>query len=277
MKALTKEITTEVIELTPHKAHELLGTNLNNRSLRRHQVERYARDILADSWQFTGEAIQVDWDGNLINGQHRCHAVIMAEKSIKVLLITGLDPKTQSVIDVAIKRTAVDALRWAGFSGDLTVISKMARIDTSWNSKGKITTATTNGGFVFLSHSETVDWVSQNDGAFVSARFGQQHYRVLGFTPSVLAFAHFLMSRVDDLACDIFWQELIDMKTGGVGDPRVTMTRILRARRDDRSMLPDGLQLFYAMRAWNAWRSGDTLSKMPSMLNNKPIEVPQPE
>lgn len=62
----TSNITTEVIELTPQKAHELLGKNVNNRSLRHRQVEKYARDILAGSWQLTGEAIQVDWSGNLL-------------------------------------------------------------------------------------------------------------------------------------------------------------------------------------------------------------------
>jgi hypothetical protein len=272
----TNEITTEVIELTPQKAHALLGKNINNRSLRHRQVEKYARDILTDSWQLTGEAIQVDWDGNLLNGQHRCHAVIMADKPIKVLLITGLDPETQSVIDVAIKRTAVDALRWAGFSGDLTVLAKMARIDLGWHSAQKITTLTTNGAFPFLTHTEIVNWVSNNPASFASAKFGQKAFSELGFTPSVLAYAHYLMTQVDELACDIFWSELLEMRTGGIGDPRVTMTRILRSRREDQKLLPDGLQLFYAVRAWNAWRSGETLSKMPAMLNNKPIEVPQP-
>ena len=114
----TQRIQTEIVTLTPKMAHQLLTTNVNNRKLRIREVERYARDILAGNWKLTGEAIQVDWHGNLINGQHRCNAVIMANKPIEVLLITGLDPETQSVIDVAVKRTAVDALRWAGFSGD---------------------------------------------------------------------------------------------------------------------------------------------------------------
>lgn len=278
MKTITnKTITTEIIELTPQKAHELLGTNVNNRSLRRRQVEKYARDIIANEWQLTGEAIQVDWDGNLINGQHRCHAVIMAGKAINVFLISGLDPASQKVIDVAVKRTAVDALRWAGFTGDLTILAKMARMDTTWDSPQRITTATGNGGFQFLTHSEIVNWVSEHEDAFVSARFGQQHFAEIGFTPSVLAFAHYLMFKVDEIACDVFWQELLEMRTNGVGDPRLTMAKAIRSKRDDRSMLPDGLQLFYALRAWNAWRAGEKLTRMPAMSNNNPVDVPRPE
>ena len=153
----TTNIKTEIVTLTPQMAHELLSANNNNRKLRTREVERYARDIIAGNWQFTGEAIKVDWNGNLIDGQHRSNAVIMANKSIQVLLITGLSPETQSVIDVAVKRTAVDALRWAGFSGDLTILSKIARVDTLWRSGFRFTSSTTHGSYPALSHSEIVD------------------------------------------------------------------------------------------------------------------------
>ena len=273
----TQRIQTEIVTLTPQMAHQLLTTNVNNRKLRIREVERYARDILAGNWKLTGEAIQVDWHGNLINGQHRCNAVIMANKPIEVLLITGLDPETQSVIDVAVKRTAVDALRWAGFSGDLTIMSKIARVDTLWRSGFRFTSSTTHGSYPALSHSEIVDWVSNNPEAFVSARFGQSHYSSIGFTPSIMAFAHMLMREVDEIACDVFWQELIEMRTNGLGDPRLTMTRIVQARRAEGVKLSDGVQLYYMMRAWNAWRSGDSLTRMPVFSNSKPAEVPQPE
>lgn len=271
------ELTTEVVTLTPQMAHELLAHNTNNRSLRNREVERYARDIISGNWQLTGEPIQIDWNGNLLNGQHRCNAVIMANKAIEVFIIRGLNPASQSVIDVAVKRTAVDALRWAGFSGDLTILSKMARVDTLWRSNFKFTTATTHGSYPALSHSEIVDWVSQNDEAFISARFGQTHAASLGFTPSILAFGHMIMSEVDELACDVFWNELIEMRTAGLGDPRLTMTRIMHTRRADGVKLTDGVQLFYMVRAWNAWRSGQSLMKMPVVANNKPVDVPQPE
>ena len=273
----TKEIKTDIVTLTPQLAHELLSANNNNRKLRTREVERYARDILAGNWKFTGEAIKVDWNGNLIDGQHRSNAVIMANKPIQVLLITGLNPETQSVIDVAVKRTAIDALRWAGFSGDLTILSKIARVDTLWRSGFRFTSSTTHGSYPALSHSEIVDWVSNNPEAFVSARFGQSHYASIGFTPSIMAFAHMLMREVDEIACDVFWQELIEMRTSGLGDPRLTMTRIIQARRAEGVKLSDGVQLYYMMRAWNAWRGGLSLTKMPVVSNSKPIEIPQPE
>lgn len=271
------ELTTEVVTLTPQMAHELLASNSNNRSLRMREVERYARDIIAGNWQLTGEPIQVDWNGNLLNGQHRCNAVILANKPIQVFIIRGLNPASQAVIDVAVKRTAIDALRWAGFSGDLTILAKMARVDTLWRSGYKFTSSTTHGSYPALSHSEIVDWVSKNEAAFVSARFGQQNASSLGFTPSILSFAHMIMCEVDELACDIFWSELIEMRTSGIGDPRLTMTRIMLSRRADGIKLTDGVQLYYIMRAWNAWRSGQSLMKMPVVSNSKPIDVPQPE
>ena len=67
------------------------------------------------------------------------------------------------------------------------------------------------------------------------------------------------------------------MRTSGLGDPRLTMTRIIQARRAEGVKLSDGVQLYYMMRAWNAWRGGLSLTKMPVVSNSKPIEIPQPE
>ena len=273
MKTMLK---TEQVTLTPKIAHQLLTNNENNRNLRMSVVEKYARDIINNEWKLTGEPIQIDWNGNLINGQHRCQAVILADKSIDVFIISGLDPKTQSVIDVSVKRTAVDALRWAGFNGDLTIVSSLARLDTFHRSNSRFHTGTTTGALVPLTHSEIVDWANEHsDEAFSAARFGQQHYKVIGANPSLVAFARMLTNRVDELASDIFWSEIVEMRTSGLGDPRLTLIRTLAARKDADKNTPIGAQLFYMLRAWNAWRMGEVLQKMPIATRGRELDIPE--
>jgi hypothetical protein len=104
------ELTTDLLTITPEYARELLKANGANRSLRKQLVRTYANEMLAGRWRITGEAIQFGTDGRLLNGQHRLNAVVMADVPVTFLVIYGIDPDAQLVMDSGAKRTAGDAL-----------------------------------------------------------------------------------------------------------------------------------------------------------------------
>ena len=79
-----------VIDLTPKLAKELLLCNFDNRPISIKRVESFAADIRDGRWEFNGETIIVADTGEMNDGQHRCHAVIMADKSIPTLLVKGV-------------------------------------------------------------------------------------------------------------------------------------------------------------------------------------------
>ena len=60
---------------------------------------QYAADMKAGRWQLNGEAIKFDKNGHLLNGQHRLHAVVRADTTIQMLVISGLDPETRTTMD----------------------------------------------------------------------------------------------------------------------------------------------------------------------------------
>jgi len=64
----------------------------------------------------------------MIDGQHRCEAVIESGETIRMLVVKGLGPRSREVIDTGAKRTGGDALRFAGFAQDPTVLAAAARI-----------------------------------------------------------------------------------------------------------------------------------------------------
>jgi hypothetical protein len=75
------EMTYELI--TPELASSLLETNSNNRNLSKGTVEAYANDMLAGNWdESVGDAISIDTDGVLRNGQHRLSAIVLSGVSI---------------------------------------------------------------------------------------------------------------------------------------------------------------------------------------------------
>lgn len=105
-------ITTEVI--TPLRAAQLLGANTSNRNLRKRQVELLARAITNGDWVPNGDAIRVAKDGTLLDGQHRLHAIIEADKAAESVIISDLDNNVMLTVDTGTKRTMSDTLRIRG-------------------------------------------------------------------------------------------------------------------------------------------------------------------
>lgn len=101
--------------LTPEMAVKMLENHPNNRNLSTGRLTRYTNDIINNRWvDDTGELIKIDVDGNLIDGQHRLHAVIKANKPIYVHIATGINKDVFSVIDSGKSRSASDVLKIAG-------------------------------------------------------------------------------------------------------------------------------------------------------------------
>lgn len=105
-----------VVEISPVEAEFLLGTSEVNRNMRHHVVNKYARDMDGGRWILSGESIKIDWDGKLIDGEHRLRAIISSGKTIKMVVNVGLEPEAQSVMDSGAKRTIGDRFAFAGFS-----------------------------------------------------------------------------------------------------------------------------------------------------------------
>jgi hypothetical protein len=100
--------------ITPDVAEQLLKMNDNNRKVRVYRVSKYARAISLDDWGLTGQPIIIDWNGKLMDGQHRLMAVVETKASIWMLVVRGVDPKLFPLIDKGAARTAGDAFTWAG-------------------------------------------------------------------------------------------------------------------------------------------------------------------
>lgn len=104
-----------VVDVTPDKAREILAKqNTRNRSIRQTQVKKLATDILEDRWKLTSQAISIDTNGVLIDGQHRLAAVVQSGKTVQMLFATDCAPDTFDVIDTGLGRTAADVVGLAG-------------------------------------------------------------------------------------------------------------------------------------------------------------------
>ena len=101
-----------IVDLTPELANEWIGTMPEfQRKASPVCVAEYAKDMADGRWiSGTGDAFRFNKQGQMIDGQHRCLAVIESGCTIQATVIDGLDDEVYLVLDKGRKRTAADAI-----------------------------------------------------------------------------------------------------------------------------------------------------------------------
>lgn len=110
IKVRTKVITPAIAEAMLRTSAELGAINrkLNNR-----HVELYANEIRSNRWKLNGDAIRLDDDGRILDGQHRLHACVLAGIPFTTIVMTGVDANTFDTIDCGRVRTTSQVLQMA--------------------------------------------------------------------------------------------------------------------------------------------------------------------
>lgn len=104
------QITTEWVWVTPEKAKAYLEYNVGNRNQRDKHLQKLVDDMINDRYVLTHQGIAFDEDGVMIDGQHRCIALIRANKPMWMLVTEGLPAKAKRLVDLQAKRGAADFL-----------------------------------------------------------------------------------------------------------------------------------------------------------------------
>jgi hypothetical protein len=110
-------ITTKIRKITPDDAGRMLERNhLNLRPLNRRRVLQLAQIMKAGKWHITHQGLAFDSENNILDGQHRLHAIVESGVTIEIQVTEGLEQDTFAVIDVGKPRGVADALSIAGYS-----------------------------------------------------------------------------------------------------------------------------------------------------------------
>lgn len=124
-----KSVYSEMVEITPEYAQELLKNNKINRPISQRSVRHYAQQMVKGDWcSETDESIKVSVNKMLLDGQHRLNAIVYGNKAVKMRVTYNLPDEIFHYIDQGKKRTAKDVLHIAGVpnSGAIAGIIKAA-------------------------------------------------------------------------------------------------------------------------------------------------------
>lgn len=249
-----------VVNVTPTMAASWLAANEANRSLRPRLVDKYARDMSLGNWAMTGEPIKFACSGTLLDGQHRLYALVQSNTTQQMLVVKGVEADAQLVMDTGSARTASDALTLAGHKYT-ALVAASARLAANWEA----------GAFVHahqhevpaMSHSDIIAYVEAHPELEVYAAQYSSTWRRIRARGSVVLFTAWACGQQagPDEAWK-FFDDLAEMRTTGVGDPRLALLRRFQNAAETREKIPQIKAADMIFRAWNAHRAGVRMSKI---------------
>lgn len=122
--------------LTPEMATKLLEHNSQNRPLSQAHANRIAKAITEGRWKFNGDTIKIADNDDILDGQHRCWAVVEANKPVETIIVRGVARDAFATIDTIRKmRTGGDTLSLAGVTRHRNTVSTALTWLLRWQAK----------------------------------------------------------------------------------------------------------------------------------------------
>ena len=262
----------ESVLLTPHDAEKLLTRSYGTkqRSIRADRVARLVRAITTGQWQVTHQAIAIDPDGVVIDGQHRLTAIAASGMDVEVMLARDVDPKTFSVLDTGATQSPADVLKISGFT-NTNQLAAAARYLLAYDDVVGSTDSLTAAGRAFT----TQDIVDLAESEIRGPLLIHAMPVANGVATSLLhpGFATFIgplivlmkESPVDDSLCLEFLERLRDGTGLSVGDPIHSLRRFMMqdtglpsSKHNERA----AIGIATMIKAFNGWLEGGSRSLM---------------
>lgn len=257
-------VVTEVVDLTPELARALLAKNPENRTISEKTVENYTRDIKHGAWQFNGEPVIVSKDGMMNDGQHRCMAVVLSGRAIKVCLIVGVDRSTRTTLDQGRIRTMGDYLSMDGhaYSNSLAVTARMV---WQWQNYSLVS----GSGKYRPTKSEILTIVGNTPKIERSIHAVSRYSIAAVGSLGMMAFCHFAFSVAAPASeAEAFLAALSSGENLSTNSPILYVRNRLLA---EKSRLKVGERAELIFKAWNAWRRGESVKSIPLVGGELPM------
>lgn len=259
--------------ITAERATHYLEFNEKNRKLRKETVEVYARDLAQRNWLVSGDTVKFDSTGRLIDGQHRLKAIESSRVAAWTLVVRGVEPDVQRVLDTQARRSAADALRFAGIERNAHLVSGIARsallyVDFMDNKPSKPLFNVTSA-----SHTEIEQWTVAHPEVSEAAVMANALHKVAGHGKVSWGLSWMKLMLVDPNDARDFFQSLANFQTRGKGDPRHTLLSMTPGTKT-RGRYAMAEQLVAITTAWNAYRRQEELQFIKPRLNGRIRDIP---
>jgi len=248
-----------LVDITPEVAESLLSKNSNNRTLSPSNVKFLTNEILNGNWQFDGQPIRIDYNGNLLDGQHRLNSIIKSGEIIKCFVIFGLRPETFKVMDTGKIRTASDVLSIEKISNSSYVATSLKLLDAI---KAGIYSGHKRRT---LSNTEVLEYYENNMGISNSVNYVKSVSRNFKsiVSVSILSTLHYLFSEISESDANEFIGKLCSGSGLNENSPILVLrNKLIKANSSDKNKLTKKDIIGNIILGWNKYREGEEIKML---------------
>lgn len=247
----------ESFTLTPALARVLLERNPDNRPVASSKIATYARDIVAGRWTLNGETLKVSVEGHLNDGQHRCLAVIDANRPADTMIMFGLPRESRLTLDQGMARTPGHYLSMLGFK-DSNIIAAAAGNLWQYENFGHLKRASE----CRPTKAQILATAEANLGLEDSCDVAGKANIPMVSSPGLMTFCHYVFAQRDRELADEFMRRFIVGNELPVGHPILGLrTRLQNAKTaKDRLHVIEKAELIFC--AWYHFHNGSSPSSI---------------
>lgn len=252
-------------EVTPEKAERWLEDNVHNRRLGAMRTTNTAEDMAEGRWQQTGDTIKFDVYGHLLDGQHRLKSLAASGTTQTLVVVRGLQPTSQEVMDSGARRTAGDALtlrHLGGYQHGKNMAAIVRRV-IEWEAGRR--TRNQRVGKNVVTTAAVIAFVDANEERCNEVVDQAMSMSQVPISVAVRGLLLWVLADVDRAQALEFFTGLNDGAGLEKGNPILTLrNRLLDARLNipTKGRLTETTVLDMSIRAWNAWREGRPLLRL---------------
>ena len=255
-----------VVEITPELAEQFLVRNVQNRKVVKSLVSRYVDAINRDEWQLNGETIIFNENGEMQSGQHRCHAVIQAGKSITTLVAFNVPKMSNKTQDTGKPKAAHDILGFYHYQHPRILAATIAWI--RYFEKGQYLAPTGAQALKLLEGEfkelkgltpQVVAWTKE-EGALKGV-----HVAIW------LAFVWFVNHYRKDEKASEFVKKVITNDSLKARTPEKNLYNLIKANNEADAKYPRGTLILGIVKAFNAFAQGQEEMSRISIGREEPM------
>lgn len=263
---------TITVELTPFLATLLLERNEDNRPTNA-KVSAYTRDIKSGDWDLNGEPIIIANTGQLNDGQHRCKAVVAANRSILTQITFGVTRESRTTVDTGEKRSPGQILWFMGHK-DTNVLSHAVNTIIIFTRHGRVDSKPD----LRPSDRERENWLNEHPDMQEHISFGRAVYTACHCSIGLFAALHYIFSKIDATDADTFFEKLISGEMLRSGDPVYKLRETLRKEASGKKRPSHAHVAARTIKTWNLFRKGKSARTISWRTKENPTEqFPMPE
>jgi hypothetical protein len=259
------KIKSEWIKVTPELASNYLENNLENRTPSDRHITRLADDMKGDRFFVTHQGLAFTDEGVLVDGQHRCMAIVRSGKPQWMLVTTGINDREP--LDIGKIRTPYDFKRCPQRAAHSSAVKVLLGISDTGTT---VTAATLSENYAMVTKPRQLEhwmhWPQVEDWEILAAK-AAKNVPACG-TSALLAAAVVYPEHGEE-----FLTGLKEMTNLQPGDPRAAL---LKYNRSFKSNLRGGTcnSTVVALKALGAFARGESMQILKLSGNLERVKIP---